>query len=363
MKSRLRIAAVCASVLSLCLFFGCPMPVTPPAGGSLTITVADRVSRTLLPAVSMQPASYSISGTGPNGASFSQSTSSGSLTLSALAFGTWTVTVNALNSDSTLIGQGFGTAEVHTGSTTSLAVTVTPLSGSGTLSLAVSWPASQVQSPSILASLLDQDGTLTPLPFTVSGSQASFSSAAIPAGYHTLTVQVLDNGVAVAGAVEVARIVAGQTTSGSYAFANVNQPGGSLQVNITPAMADPIPLSIGGVSSTLSAGSSLTATASTTDGTTGVTYVWYLNGANVGTGPSLTFGSALAVGYYRLDVTGFTADGTRGGSATASFQVTGTTAPLARWARTVISGGGQAFFNAVRRPSEPTVYPETVLLP
>jgi len=176
-RSVFQVTAVFALALSLCLLVGCPMPVTPLAGGSLTITVADRVSRTLLPAVSMQPASYSISGTGPNGTSFTQSTSSGSLTLSALAFGTWTVTVNALNSDGTLVGQGFGSAEVHTASTTTLAISVTPLAGSGTLSLSVSWPSSQVESPSVQATLLDHDGTLTPLPFTVSGSQASFSSA------------------------------------------------------------------------------------------------------------------------------------------------------------------------------------------
>jgi hypothetical protein len=50
--------------------------------------------------------------------------------------------------------------------------------------------------------------------------------------------------------------------------------------------------------------------------------VWYLNGVSVGTGDSLTFGSAHAAGYYRLDVTAYAEGGTRAGSATASFQVT-----------------------------------------
>ena len=51
-------------------------------------------------------------------------------------------------------------------------------------------------------------------------------------------------------------------------------------------------------------------------------YVWYLNGVTAGTGPSYTLGSTLVAGWYRLDVTAYTADGTRAGSATASFQVT-----------------------------------------
>ena len=58
----------------------------------------------------------------------------------------------------------------------------------------------------------------------------------------------------VMGAVEVVRIVAGQTTSGTYAFTNVNRPGGAVQVNITPAMAEPIPVSISGVPATVSVG-------------------------------------------------------------------------------------------------------------
>jgi sugar lactone lactonase YvrE len=93
-----------------------------------------------------------------------------------------------------------------------------------------------------------------------------------------------------------------------------------VQVNITPALADPIPVSISGVPATIGAGTSITATASVSDGTTGVVYVWYLNGVSAGTGTSFTFGSALAAGYYRLDLTAYTA--TRAGSATANFQIT-----------------------------------------
>jgi len=67
----------------------------------------------------------------------------------------------------------------------------------------------------------------------------------------------------------------------------------------------------------------MTATASVGDGTQNVTYVWYLNGVwqPTAAGSSYTFGSNLGLGYYRLDVTAFTTDGTRAGSATASFQV------------------------------------------
>jgi DNA-binding beta-propeller fold protein YncE len=315
-------------LLIVLLVLGCPMPTIPgPAGsgGSLTIQVGNHInSQTLLPPISMNPVSYTVTGSGPGGATFSQTTTGAAVTVNSLAFGSWNITVNALNSDGTLIGSGQAAASVHTGQTTTVAISVVPLSGNGTLNLAVSWTASQVETPSIVASLTPPVGSATPLSFSVNGNQATYSSTTIPAGYQTLTVQLLDNNTAVMGAVEVVRIVAGQTTSGTYAFTNVNQPGGSVQVNITPALADPIPVSISGVPATISAGTSITATASVSDGTTGVVYVWYLNGVSVGTGASFTFGSALAAGYYRLDVTAYTA--TRAGSATASFQVTGANA-------------------------------------
>ena len=333
MKTRVFRASGLAFVI-IALLLGCPMPTTPPgaggSGGSLTIQVGNHInSQTLLPAISMNPVSYTVSGTGPSGATFSQTTTGASVTVNSLAFGSWSIVVNAMNADGTLIGSGNAGASVHTGQTTTVAISVVPLTGNGSLNLTVSWNASQVETPSIVASLTPPVGPATPLSFGINGSQATYSSTTIPAGYQTLTVQLMDNNIAVMGAVEVVRIVTGQTTSGTYAFTNVNQPGGSVQVNITPALADPIPVSISGVPATITAGTSITATASVSDGTTGVVYVWYLNGVSVGTGSSFTFGSALSAGYYRLDVTAYTA--TRAGSATASFQVTGASGSPGRY--------------------------------
>ena len=327
MKTK-KLALFGLAALSVVLLTSCPNPIgsSSSRGGSLSIQLTNNINaRTLLPPIDMNAASFTVSGAGPGGATFSQTTTGGPVTVESLAFGSWSVTVNALNAGGTIIGSGQATVTVHTGETTTVAISVVPLSGNGTLNLSVSWTASQVDNPSIQATLTPPSGSAIPLSFSVTGNQATFSSTTIPAGYQTLTLQLLANNTPVMGAVEVARIVAGQATTGSYAFTNVNQPGGSVQVNITPAMADPIPVSISGVSSTITAGTSMTATASVGDGTANVTYVWYLNGVSQATGASYTFGNSLAAGYYRLDVTAYTADGTRAGSATASIQVTGTT--------------------------------------
>ena len=147
-------AALASAAFLVVLLLGCPNPADLVKSGSLTVSIGDHVTaRTLLPGVSMVVASFTVNGSGPNGASFSASTSSGSATFTSLAFGTWSVTVNAFNPDGTLIGQGSGSAVVQTGQTTPLVITVTPLAGNGTLTVSVSWPQEQVQHPAISAFL------------------------------------------------------------------------------------------------------------------------------------------------------------------------------------------------------------------
>jgi hypothetical protein len=347
-----RVAFILAGALAM--LAACASPATDPAGGSLSITVGNNINaKTLLPGISMNAASYTVSGTGPGSVTFSMSTAAGTVTIDGLAFGNWSVTVYALNSAGAKIGSGQAAATVHVGGTTAVAISVVPLPGNGTLSLTVGWTATQVETPSIQASLTPASGSALPLSFSVAGNQATFASSAIPAGYHTLSLQILDNGTAVAGAVEIVRIVAEQTTSGSYSFTNVNQPGGSLQVSIAPALADPIPVSISGVSPTVVAGTSVTATASASGVTGNLVYVWYLNGLSKATGPSFTFGSSLAAGYYRLDVMAYSSDGTRAGSATASFQVTAPVVAKA-WSWIDRSAAGSRQWKAITSSSDGT---------
>ena len=117
------------------------------------------------------------------------------------------------------------------------------------------------------------------------------------------------------------RIVAGQTTSGTYTFANVNQAGGGITVNINANMQNPLSVSIAGTSSTMNAGSTENLTARVSNYSGNVVYVWYVNGVSTGTGPSFTFGSGTTVGYnYRIDVMAFTADGTQAGARRRVFR-------------------------------------------
>ena len=305
----------------------CSMPGIGVEGdeGSMAITVDGGPMRTLLPPISMTPVTFDITGIGPGGKTFSQSTTGASLIVSKLVFGTWNVTVSAKNGGGTVIGRGTGTAVVVTGQQTSLAITVAPLPGSGTLDLDVTWTAADVQTPSIEAQLLPSTGSAVPLAFTLGTGSASCLKAGIAAGYFTLSLKLLDNGVVVMGAVEVVRIVTGQTTAGLFDFTQVNKGTGGILVSITPANGDPIAVTLSGQSATVVTGTVMTVTAAVPAGVGNVTLFWYVNGESKATGssasPGFTLGSTLPEGFYRLDVTAFTADGQRAGAATHRFTV------------------------------------------
>ena len=212
-----RIVGVFVAVMAGIVFLGCQGPLDTLKAGSLTVNMNEQVSRTLLPGISMVPASYLVVGAGPNGATFSRTVSSGcSVTVPNLAFGDWTVTVTAKNSGVVAIGAGSSVVTVLSNRTVTANVTVIPYSGQGTLDLTVNWPAAQVASPSITSTLVSSTGDVRHPAFTVTGStgKATFVAGDVSTGYHTLTLKLYNGSVFMKGAVEVVRIVKEQTTTG-----------------------------------------------------------------------------------------------------------------------------------------------------
>jgi hypothetical protein len=279
-----------------------------------------------VPGIDMNATSYVISGTGPSGATFSTVVSTGgSSTISPLASGTWTVTASGKNAAGTFITFGSATAQVSTGNTATVNITPTLIAGPGSLSLTVTWPASSVASPSVKAQLLPTTGSPVALVFsTPSNGSATYSGSGIQNGYYTLTLQLFDGSTPVMGAVDVVEIVQGQTTNGVYNFSAVNAFG-TVAVNITPNLLNPLTVTMSGQpSTTMGPGTPVTLGASVPAGTGNVTYAWYVNGVSKALGASFTVNSAtspLAAGTYRVDVTAFTADGLRAGSATTTVTV------------------------------------------
>ncbi len=290
--------------------------------GKLVVTINNAGMKTLQPPISMTPTGYTVSGTNGTGGTFQENTAASSVTIPNLNFGTWTVTVDALNDIGTIIGSGQNSVAVDAGQTSTVNIVVAELDGYGTLDLSLLWPAADTQNPSVQARLTPAAGSVIDLSFTISApGSAVCTQTDIPKGYYTMELQLLDNDIVVAGAVEIVRIVKDQTTSGQFEFTEINTPGSSVSVDVTPEIHDPITVTLSGQVDTLDLGSSMTVTASVPPDTGSVEYTWYINGQSKASGSSYTLGSDLSEGTYRLDVTVISTDGSRAGSTSHSFQV------------------------------------------
>lgn len=312
MRKRSPLAALALSLATALL--SCSLPAGEPAAsgeaGGLVVELGG--ARLIAPGLDLKVASYEVSGTGPEGASFKATGPGPRFEIKKLAFGDWVVTVRGFNAAGAVVGSGFAPAVVRTGETNSVPISVRPLEGEGTLSLGVKWNAADLDRPSVKARLAPAAGEAMDLAFALDGATAAYSGE-VPAGYYTLSVQLLDNGIVVAGAVDVVRVAKGALSAGSFEFKEVNKPGGTIEVLVDLAMADPLEVALKTTS-----GVGPAYAASVPEGTN-ATFVWYVNGESAAVGPTFSLAKREAA-FYRVDVIGFTADGTRAGSATTSIR-------------------------------------------
>ena len=307
------------------LILGCPQSPSPPiiAKGSIVVSIQAKVSnaRTLLPSIDMNPQSFTVSGTGPLGEYFSQNTAQGQISIPDLAAGLWSVTVNAVNADGAAIGTGTVLARVTHEQTVAVSVTVLPFPGTGSLSLAMTWPGASIAQPRILARLFPASGSPIDLAFVIDGASARCSVDSLPAGYYTLTLSLNDNTNNVAGTTDVVRIVQDQSTSGSYQLSVASS--GGLEVVIGADSAQPFQVSITGGRASLTVGASMALNAVVSNPSGTLIYQWYVNGSpQGGNSPSLSAGGAFLVGIFRIDVVVLSAGGLRAGSASLVVSVT-----------------------------------------
>jgi hypothetical protein len=296
-------------------------------GGVVILHISESVSnvKNLIPSIDMTPASYRVSGVSQDGESFTPVTITGTTTsIEKLAAGSWTITVDAYNSDSTptKIGTGLTSVTVTNGRTTDTAVTVRPLTGNGTLTVNLTWPSDVLVNPQVVATLKPTTGTTQTLNFTVNATSANFSSSTLAAGYYTLSIALNEGTTTVAGKAETVRIVADQTTTGIYNFTNLNPAGGTASVTITPEMANPFVVSINGGQSTMTVGASQTLTAVVSNYPGSLTYAWYINGIdqNVSTA-TWTCGADWKIGTHTIDAIATSLDGSQAGNGTLTITV------------------------------------------
>lgn len=306
-------------VLLLILFTGC---VPQEENGSIKVSFQDAEARTLTPAISLDPASYTVSGNGPYDSSFTETTSDSPLQVSYLDAGEWIITVDAFNASGTRIATGTNSVSVTAGDTATLHILLLPPAGTGSLQVDVFWDDTVVANPVIESQLIASSGATLPLAANqVEAGHSEISESTLSTGYYTFSLQLLDAGEVVAGAVEAVRVLDGELTSGQYTFNEFNMPDGDVEIIIDPDLQEPLNITLSGTVASYVYGNTMTVTADA-GSVTDVNYTWYLNGVSQGTGSSYTTASTLAPGQYRLDVVGFTTDGSQAGSTTHTFTVT-----------------------------------------
>ena len=281
--------------------------------GSLILTLVTKMknSKTIEPSLNMTVTTFDVVGSGPNGETLEQlglPSSTATVVENSLAVGAWTVTVEAKNGDPTpaIVGRGTVVVAIAAGQTTSESVTVRPLTGTGTLSVTITWPTGEITSPAVDATLTPHDGTASPITFTISGDEGSYSDSTLEAGYYTLAMQLKDGTTVVWGRTEAVRIIAGKTSFATYnlTLSDINPVVvGSVELDIALSLDNPITITFSGEQPTIVEGSSMTVTATLDPTGTPDSYQWYLNGAAESGGwPSITTGSALGPGNYWLDL-------------------------------------------------------------
>ncbi|MBQ5365566.1 MAG: hypothetical protein IIU49_05815, partial [Spirochaetales bacterium] len=121
-------------------------------------TDAESTSRTLVPADSslMDVTKYTITGTGPNGKTFTKSTDSSSVSIEGLVIGPWTVRAKGLNREGTELVSGSATFNL-TASAAAQTIVLNSLVGTGTFSLVLDWSLCDVLSPTLDAYLTGPD--------------------------------------------------------------------------------------------------------------------------------------------------------------------------------------------------------------
>jgi hypothetical protein len=218
--------------------------------------------------------------------------------------GLWTVTAWAKNANGDQIGSGRGAATLVRGQVAPLTIDIKPISGPGSLSISLRWPAGALIAPRIVSSITPVGGAGSDLPFTLAEDRLTASAtASLEHGYYSWSLQLYDGTVQVFGLIDAVRIAANFCTTGIVQLTvDTMNRAGTVQLTLTPQMDNPIRITLSGQQERLDAGASMTVTATTDQPVDW--YQWYLNGVSISgaTSATVTVGAALDPNYYQLSV-------------------------------------------------------------
>lgn len=296
------------SIVTLFLILSCNLTTEKAGVGTMNLTISNSLSRTITPGLDMTIDKYDITATGPNSESFSYAdTELQSIKEPNLAIGKWNITVNAKNSAKKVIATAKTDFTISDNRETPVNLIVKPISGTGVLDLKIIWPNDgSVLNPVIEASLTPQNKDTQEIIFPINANTASYNNASLETGYYTLNVKLKDDAKYLWGMVKSIRILNGETSANEITLTssdiNPIPVAGSLNLTISNDMDNPLNVTLSGTKSAINIGEEITVTANVPENVD--RYTWYVNGEwQSNTGNTLTLGSNLKGGSYRVDLT------------------------------------------------------------
>ena len=291
-------------------------------------------SRTLLPADSslLDVTKYTITGTGPNGRTFTKNTDDNSVSIEGLVIGTWSVFVKGLNREGTELVSGSSTFNL-TATSGPQTVVLNTLVGTGTFSFVLDWSLCDVLNPEMEVYLTGPDMDSDEVPLLVEmnvGAKRATVSETLAAGSYKVRAILKDGTQQVAGLVEAVRISNGTSTTGTHTF-HFSELGPTVLTYFTDATGTPIKgtLSASGNPETFVSDEQYTFVFSFTEAdkvdTDGLSIDWYFDGNKIGdTVPITRTGSTVDItpshGVHRVDAVVY--NKLRGSTGSAAYTFT-----------------------------------------
>ena len=325
--------------------------------------------------------SFVISGIGPNNESFEyvMNDRQGRV-IEGLISGDWDIQIDAKNQAGVTFARGSEAITVRASDTTQAIVEVKMIEGEGSISLNVSWPKEIVSNPKVTAYLEAQGGEKIPVSVTLNSESSqeyratASISGTLSSGYYALVFTVHEQDAQgnalhlAAGFAETVRIIAANQTEITNSLNGVKGVG-SIDIGVDLNLNNILPIEFLETSTYPSSFEydanvqfEVNADVPSSDEDKGnVVKQWYINGELVAIGDSFTINSAFSPltntfngmyisGDYRLDVVAYNVLGTRSGSATLPFTVTGTQIGAQDPVGTVSGEIGQYYSNGYYAP-------------
>ncbi len=297
-----------------------------------TLRVNLQKDRSIVPSgYPLEISKYRLTGDGPGSESFSIETSRESVSLEGLVIGEWIIYAEGLNSIGDILVTG-ETTHYLSSTNGSCTIVMEDLVGEGTLEVYLSWDPERIsEDVSIEMEIVPQYGnkeseSLILSSFDAASGTASYIGEGYPAGSYILAARLYDGSVQVAGFVEAVRIAGNQVSEGEITFDLDKYPTEPGMLELVNNTGIPVVCYIDGIEDTVEASIPITVSITCeTDEVSGFQIAWYLDGSQIGEGPSVEF--TPLIGTHRLDVVASASRLGTTGSASVNFEAISASTP------------------------------------